>query len=129
MVAHAGRSRWATVLEETLAPLPLTFHWRATGEEAIGLASTRRMHVAVVDEDLPDVAGRRVVRSIRELGLELPCLLVCRDPDDRLLRDALRLDVFSVLEAEAPRDLLPPTLVRLVRRFYEVDWQVPGGSN
>lgn len=127
MIAHAGESHWADRLASTLSPLPWQLHWPRTGDEALGLAATRSMHLAVVDDDLPDSGGRGVVRRIRRLGLELPCLLVCKNPDQRILQDAIRLDVFSVVEAEAPGDKLPPVIFKLVRRVYDLDWPVPDG--
>ena len=129
MIAHAGRNRWAARLDSTLSTLPVSLHWPRTGDEALSLAATRSMHLAILDDELPDAGGRGVVRGIRRMGLELPCLLVCRDPDERVLRDAIQLDVFSVLEAEAQTDLLPPMIVKAVRRIYHLDWSITGGFN
>jgi len=129
MIAHAGQSRWAMVLVRSLAPLPLKVHWPRNGDEAIGLAARRGMHLAVVDDELPDAGGRGALRGIRRLGLALPCLLVCHGADQRLLRDAIQLDVFSVVEAESERDLLTPTVLKAVRQVYHLDWLVPGTFN
>lgn len=129
MIAHAEQSGWAWDLGETLASLPLRLHWPQTGEAAIRLAATRRMHLAVVDDELPEEGGRGVVQSIRRLGLELPCLLVCRDADPRVLRDAMELGVFSVLDAGSPTKVLTPTILNVVRRIYRVDWCSSGDMN
>ncbi len=129
MIAHAGQSPWAAVLARSLARLPLSLHWPRTADEALGLAATRGMHVAVVDDELPEVGGRDMVRGIRRLGLELPCLLVCRGADQRVLRDAIQLDVFSVIEAAADCDTVTPILLDLVRQRYHLDWSIPTGAN
>lgn len=127
MIAHAGESLWASRLANSLSPLPWQLHWPRTGDEALGLATRHRIHVAVVDDDLPDAGGRGVVQGFRHLGLELPCLLVCRNPEPRVLQDAIRLDVFSVVEAEGSGDLLPPMIFKVIRRVYDADWPMPDG--
>ncbi len=83
------------------------------------------MHLAVVDDDLPNVGGRGVVRSFRRLGLELPCLLVCRDPDERILHDAIQLQVFSVLQADGQQAMLSRMILRAAQRYYHLDWALP----
>jgi hypothetical protein len=87
------------------------------------------MHAAVVDDELPETGGRGTVRGIRLLGLELPCLLVCRGADQRVLRDAIELGVFSVIEADADYDTVTPILLKLVRQRYHLDWSIPTGAN
>ncbi len=129
MIAQASESAWASGLARSLAPLPVQLHWPRTGDEAIRLAAAGPMHLAVIDDDLPEAGGRGVVRNIRRLGLDLPCLLVCKCPDERVLHDALRLDMFSVLDTEMPTDALTPIILRVVRRVYRTDWSVPGGFN
>lgn len=129
MIAHAGQSPWATGLAQSLARLPLSLHWSRSGDEALGLAATRGMHAAVVDDELPGSGGRGTVRGIRLLGLELPCLLVCRGADQRVLRDAIQLGVFSVIEADADRDTVTPILLKLVRQRYHLDWSIPTSAN
>jgi len=129
MIAHAGQSPWATGLARSLANLPLSLHWPRSADEALGLAATRGMHAAVVDDELPETGGRGTVRGIRLLGLELPCLLVCRGADQRVLRDAIELGVFSVIEADADYDTVTPILLKLVRQRYHLDWSIPTGAN
>lgn len=129
MIAHAGYSPWATGLARSLAGLPLRLHWPRTADEAIGLAATRGMHVAVVDDELPEAGGRDTVRGIRLLGLELPCLLVCKGADQRMLQDAIQLDVYSVIEADGDRDAVTPILLKLVRQRFDLDWSIPPGAN
>ena len=129
MIAHAGQSPWAAGLARSLARLPLSLHWPRTADEALGLAATRGMHVAVVDDDLPDAGGRDTVRGIRLLGLELPCLLVCKGADQRVLLEAIQLGVFSVIEADADCDAVTPILLKLVRQRYHLDWSIPTGAN
>lgn len=129
MIAQAAESAWASGLARSLASLPVQLHWPRSGDEAIRLVAVQPVHLAVIDDDLPDAGGRGMVRNIRRLGLEFPCLLVCRRPDERVLHDALGLDVYSVLDAEMPMDALTPMVFTVVRRVYRTDWSVPAGFN
>lgn len=129
LIAHAGECPWARGLARSLAPLPVGLHWSHTDDEAVGMAAGRGMHVAVVDDGLPPRGGLDTLRRMRRMGLVLPCLLVCDDPGPRLLRDAIELDVFSVVYAEAESELLTPMVLRIVRRVYDVEWPMPGGFN
>lgn len=112
-----------------MSRLPVDLHWSQTDSEAMNLAASGGMHVAVVDDDLPDTGGLDLLRRIRRLGLALPCLLVSGQPDQRLLRDALALDVFSVVQAGANSELLAPMVLKVVRRVYRADWHLGGGMN
>lgn len=129
LIAHAGQSPWATRLERRLSSLPVGFHWSRTDVETIGLAADRTFHVLVLDHRLPPGGGMSALRRMRELGFEFPCLLVSPQPDARLLRDAIGLGVFTVLEEERQADAVPPMLVRLLRREYNVNWTVPSEFN
>ena len=129
LIAHAGDCLWVPGLARSLAPLPVGLHWSHSDDEAIGMAAGRGMHVAVVDGDLPPRGGLDALRRIRRMGLELPCLLVCDDPGPRLLRDAIELDVFSVVHSRGEGELLTPMVLRIVQRVYEVEWPMPGEFN
>ncbi|MBN2559784.1 MAG: hypothetical protein JXQ75_02475 [Phycisphaerae bacterium] len=127
MIAQAAENTWATGLANLLSRLPVDLHWSRTDTEAIRLVASRSMHAAVVDDELPGAGGLDVLRRIRLLGLDMPCLLVCNQPDARLLRQALELDVFSVVQAEANANWLGPMVLKVVRRVCQPDWPVGGG--
>jgi hypothetical protein len=46
-----------------------------------------------------------------------------------VLRDAIELGVFSVIEADADYDTVTPILLKLVRQRYHLDWSIPTGAN
>jgi DNA-binding NarL/FixJ family response regulator len=129
LIAHAADSFWPADLADSLTAWPVDLHWSRTDVEAIDLAATRGMHVAVVDDGLPAAGGLDLLRRIRRLGLVLPCLLVCDQADQRLLRDALALNVFSVLQAEAAAQQLAPMVLKVVRQVYQIDWHADDGMN
>jgi DNA-binding NarL/FixJ family response regulator len=130
LIARARDEGWPVGLTRSLSPLPVAFHWSHTDTEALDMAVSGRMHVAVVDEELPGTGGLDVLRRIRRLGLDLPCLLVSDRVDSRLLRDALDLNVFSVVDGGlAPVETIVPVVLRLIRRVYQIDWGAGAGLN
>lgn len=129
MIAHAIERPWSAGLVRSLAAWPLDLHRSRTDTETISLVASGEMHVAVLDDELPGTGGLEVLRRIRRMGLVLPCLLVCEEPDARFLSEALALDVFSVVQASGEENLLAPLVLKAVRRTYRLDWQVPETMN
>lgn len=127
LIAHAGNGPWAGLLERRLASLQVGFFRCTDGDATLGMAA--QMHVAVVDDGLPRAGGLDAVRRIRQSGLTLPALLVTPDPDRRLLEDAIRLNVFSVVKVADEHDYLTPVVLRLVRQVYGLDWPEPEQLN
>lgn len=129
MIAHAASSGWADEVAESLSRLPVALRWSRTVDEALGLAATGDLHVGVVDAGLPVDGGLGFVRRLRRLGLDLPCLLVCEDPNPGALRDALGLEVYSVLEAGRCRHTVTEMVVKIGRQFYNLQWPDPETCN
>ena len=84
------------------------------------MVTGKSVHVAVVDGELPG-GGLNLLRRVRGLGIDLPCLLVCETVDQRVLHDAIELDVFSVM-AKAQDRLLTPMLLKVFRQVYRLNW-------
>jgi hypothetical protein len=85
------------------------------------------MHLAVVDGALPG-GGINLVRRVRSMGLTVPTLLVCDQPDQRILQDALALNVYSVVTPES-RDIVTPVVFRVFRQVYRFDWAPADTAN
>jgi DNA-binding NarL/FixJ family response regulator len=104
-------------------------HWPRTQCEALNLATSAAMHMGVVDQSLPDEGGLGLVRAFRRLGLDFPCLLICDGADPRLLRQALELDIFSVISVETAAPAIWPMVVRALQRHYQLPWNGEGSVN
>lgn len=129
LIAHAASEPWAIGLAGSLGDLPVNLHWSRTEAEAVGLASRQRLHLGVVDEAVPDAGGLSLVRRMRRLGMEVPLFLVTQESNQRLLRDALELQVISVILAAAYRETLLPAVFRTMRRRYNFGDGVPNLEN
>jgi DNA-binding NtrC family response regulator len=129
LLAHAEESPWVDHFAQSLVRMPFSLHHSRNEIDSLNVISGGTIHLSVVDDNLPGIGGLALVRRLRRMGHEFPCLLVCDAPGPRLLREALDLDVFSVVQSTPQIDLLPPMLVRAVRQFYEMDLSGDGGAN
>lgn len=127
LIANEIDSPWAQSLESRLRPLPIDMHWTHSDSEAIDVFAGKIMHLAVVDGALPG-GGINLVRRVRSMGLSLPTLLVCDHPDQRLLQDALALNVYSVVTPES-QDIITPVVFRVFRQVYRFDWATTDSAN
>jgi len=123
MVANSWAAPWATDLADRLSSQAVGFHWPASADEAVGLAMSGNVHVALVDGDMPTIdGGLTLVRRLRRAGIDKPCLLVCSEPDQRILRDALELNVYSVLQAGEGCAKIADMVLRVGRQVYNFDY-------
>lgn len=129
MIAQGTQNAWASSVANGLSRWPVDLHWPKTDREAISLVSGQPIHVGVVDYALPQTSGLDLVRRMRQIGFAAPCLLVCDDANQRLLHDAIELDIFSVVQSDANRDLIVPMLAKVVREKYHVTWPYSAAVN
>lgn len=121
LIAHADESGWPADLSGCLSGWPIGVHWSNSDTEAIGIATNNPVHLVIVDDRLPPSGGLEAVRRIRRIGLKTPCLYVCDDPAPRLLSDAIKLDVFSVVEGDRHHAEIVEMISRVARRVYDIE--------
>jgi two-component system chemotaxis sensor kinase CheA len=91
----------------------------ASGEEGIGLATTQRFDVAVVDVEMPGIDGYEVIRRLRAdpRTSSLPCvLLTSRDSEEDRRRGAEAGAAAHLTKGRFRQDVLLETLGGLVER-------------
>ena len=129
-VDHAGslkvmvsdvREQYSEPLRVLLEPHGFSIHRVRSGADAIWLAEHRAVDAAVLDNDLPDMPGLRVLRAIRSLGAAMPIILVGRPSlpaeHEHLLRAALELHAFSVLAQPVDLEVLMGQMARVFDQF------------
>ena len=115
------RDQYSESLRVLLEPHGFVIHRVRSGADAIWLAEHRAVDAAVLDNDLPDMPGLRVLRAIRSLGALMPIILVGRAAapaeQEHLLRSALELSAFSVLAGPVDLEVLLGQMARLLDQF------------
>jgi len=86
-------------------------------DQALNVLQQRRVHTAIVDMDC-ETSGLVVIKMIRSGFPLLPCILVAKAPEQKLLSEALELDIFSVINKPVDIRLLQNQLHRLFLKKY-----------
>jgi two-component system NtrC family response regulator len=118
------RDGWSDSVGRLLEPQGVQTIVARSGRQALELIRTTPIHCAVLDVRMPQLGGLQVIKLMRELPAPPPAILLTQHQTGHLLREALGMQVFSVLLKPVDFNLLLDTLARVIRRFYENRWPV-----
>jgi CheY-like chemotaxis protein len=116
---------WHQTVRSLLEPQGVATVTARSGREALDLVQQRRIHVVVLDQQMPQLGGLQVIKLMREMrpgALPPPSILLANQLTTHLLHEALGMHVFSVLSKPVDFNLLLDTLARVMRRHYEGRW-------
>jgi CheY-like chemotaxis protein len=122
---HEG---WHQTISQLLQPQGVQTLSAHSGREALRLMESRAVHVAVLDQQMPQLGGLQVIRMMREINHAPPAILLANDMSSTLLREALGMHVFSVLGKPVDFNVLLDVLARVLRRHYESRWPGTAGA-
>jgi len=135
LLAHDqdGQSRagnaWADVVGRLLAPQGVNTLAARSGREALDLLHNNQIHVAILDQTMPNLGGMQVIKLMRDLPAPPPAILLASHLTDHLLHEALGMSVFSVLSKPVDLNSLLDALARVLRRHYASRWPQDRFSN
>jgi DNA-binding NtrC family response regulator len=124
---------WAVHLPRLLEPQGVRAICAQSVKEAVEVIDRQPIHAAVVNLSLPmdghDAidGGLKLLRVIQRLDPTPPAVVIRgrqfdRRADDRLLAEALKLEVFSVLDLPVALEQVLEVLRRLLQRHYGGHW-------
>jgi len=90
----------------------------SSGEEALDIVREERVHLALLDVQMPTLTGLETLQLVREINAVLPCILVTADATDVLMREAFRMRAYSVIPKPVSRNVVLYTVVRTLVRVY-----------
>ena len=94
-----------------------------SGREALNLIESQPVHVAVLDQQMPQLGGLQVIRLMRDLKTSQPAaILLASQLTNHLLHDALAMHVFTVLAKPVDFNVLLDALALVLRRYHESRW-------
>ena len=88
-----------------------------SGREAVGLVETGAPDIVILDLDLPDVQGVRVLKEIRRFS-DLPVIVVSGDPEETTKINALELGADDCLSKPFPPTELMARAKAVLRRTH-----------
>lgn len=113
---------WHQTIRGLLEPQGVQTLSARSGREALDLIETRPVHVAVLDQTMPQLGGLQVVKLMRERKNAPPAILLANQLTNHLLREALSMQVFTVLGKPVDLNVLLDALARVLRRYHESRW-------
>jgi CheY-like chemotaxis protein len=113
---------WQDTVRRLLEPQGVTTLAVRSGQEALDLLRQQPIHVAVLDQQMPQLGGLQVIRLMKQLPSAPPAILLAQHLTDHLLHEALGMSVFSVLSKPVDLNLLLDALARVLRRRYASRW-------
>ena len=90
----------------------------SSGEEALDIVREERVHLALLDVQMPTLTGLETLQLVREINAVLPCILVTADATDVLMREAFRMRAYSVIPKPVSKNVVLYTVVRTLVRVY-----------
>ena len=121
LLAHDSEG-WQDNVRRLLEPQGVQTVAVRSGREALDVLQHTQVHVAVLDQQMPQLGGLQVMRLMREMHKAPPTIMVADDMTSYLLREALGMQVFSVLSKPVDFNLLLDAMARVLKRFYESKW-------
>jgi DNA-binding NtrC family response regulator len=118
---------WHRTVRGLLEPQGVETVVARSGREALEIIEHRPIHVAVLDQVMPQLGGLQVVKLMRALAKAPPAILLANQLTTNLLHEALAMHIFSVLSKPVDFNLLLDALARVMKRHYEGRW--PGDLN
>jgi CheY-like chemotaxis protein len=109
---------WPQAVAELFQPRGVSALVADTAEEMVRLVANNRFHLAILDMAMGGLSGMQAIKMIRNCDRLLPCILLSQQVDERLLTQALALDVFSVLGKPVDLGMLAEQLHRLFTKYY-----------
>jgi CheY-like chemotaxis protein len=117
---------WHHTVTSLLEPQGVQTILAHSGREALDLIEHTLIHAAVLDSHMPGLGGLQVLKLLRELHKPVPAILLADHLSNHLLREALGMQVFSVLSKPVDFNLLLDALARILRRYHENRWPGEG---
>jgi DNA-binding response OmpR family regulator len=112
---------WPMAVREIFLPRGVSMMLARRPGDVLDIMRQRRIHTAIVDMDAENLNGMGTIRIIRAENPLLPCILLAREVEEKVLSKALELDVFSVIGKPVDFDVLMEQLDRLFTKRYNCD--------
>src|SRR4051812_21863607 len=134
--SHPGRFKvllaneqegWHQTVRGLLEPQGVQTLSARSGREALQMIESQPVHVAVLDQQMPQLGGLQVIKLMREMPQAPQAILLANQLTNNLLHEALGMHVFTVLTKPVDFNVLLDALARVLRRYHESRWPANEG--
>lgn len=106
-------------LRDIISPIGYPTLVAEDGESALEMLESHPVHLFLCDMYMRALNGLETVTLARRIISELPCILVTASSDDQLVRKAMEVKVYSIVNKPVNRHELVFTLQRALRKTYQ----------
>ena len=117
---------WHQTVRGLLEPQGVQTLSARSGREALNIMEEQPVHVAVLDQQMPQLGGLQVIRLMREMKTAPAAILLANQLTNHLLHEALGMHVFTVLAKPVDFNQLLDALARVLKRYHESKWPGEG---
>ena len=117
---------WHQTVRGLLEPQGVQTLSARSGREALNIIEKLPVHVAVLDQQMPQLGGLQVIRLMREMKAAPAAILLANQLTNHLLHEALGMHVFTVLAKPVDFNVLLDALARVLKRYHESKWPGEG---
>jgi len=118
VLASEANWAWPEALRSIFRPRGVNLLVAENATEFVDVIRSKRIHTTIVDMDSETSNGLATIKIIRMNYPMLPCILLTSTAGQSLLDNALRLDVFSVIDKPVDMSILRQQLNRLFIKKY-----------
>jgi DNA-binding NtrC family response regulator len=118
VLASQANWEWPEAVRYIFRPRGVNLMVAGSATEFVNIIGNRRIHTTIVDMDSEEPNGLTMIKIIRMGYPLLPCILLASEAGESLLGEAVRLDVFSVVDKPVDMGVLREQLDRLFIKKY-----------
>lgn len=121
VLASDANWAWPQALRNIFQPRGVNLLVAQNASQFLNIIQRKRIHTTIVDMESKASGGLATVRIIKMNYPMVPCILLTNKACESLLGNALKLDVFSVIDKPVDLGLLREQLNRLFIKRYASD--------
>ena len=121
VLANKATWAWPQAQRDIFQPRGVNLLVADSADEFVNIIEQKRIHITIVDMDSEKSNGLATIKILRTDFPRLPCIMLKSTASRSLLDEALRLDVFSVIDKPVDMSLLKQQLYRLFIKKYNSD--------
>jgi len=121
VLASEASWAWPEAVRYIFRPRGVNLLVAEDASQFVNIIERKRIHTTIVDMDSEGSNGLATIKIIRMDYPLIPCILLSSMTEESLLGNALRLDVFSVIDKPVDMGILQEQLNRLFMKKYRSD--------
>ena len=107
-------SRWIETVADYVRPRGIGLRRATSRTDTLACIELGGTALVILSHRVPALDALSILRSIRSVDIEVPCLLLADEAPQRMLAQALELRAYSVVKQPVAADLLTGLLDRIL---------------